>query len=55
MWKWTRRILLLLAIGFVLYYLVNQPQAAADAVRGIAVAVGGALQSLITFFTALAG
>ena len=44
-----------LVIGFVLFYLVNQPQGAADSVRGILAALGGALQSLVTFFTALTG
>jgi hypothetical protein len=54
-WKWTKRILGLVVIGFVLFYLVNQPAAAADSVRGIVGALGTALQSLVTFFTALAG
>jgi hypothetical protein len=53
--RWIRRILGLLVIGFVLFYLVNQPQGAADSVRGILAALGGALQSLVTFFTALTG
>ena len=55
MGKWIRRILGLLVIGFVLFYLVNQPEGAADSVRGILAALGGALQSLVTFFTALTG
>lgn len=53
--KWIKRILGLLVIGFVLFYLVNQPQGAAEAVRGAAAAVGSAINSLITFFNALAG
>jgi hypothetical protein len=53
--KWIKRILGVLVIGFVLFYLVNQPQGAADAVRGAAAAVGTAISSLITFFNALAG
>ncbi|GAA3715055.1 hypothetical protein GCM10022204_37960 [Microlunatus aurantiacus] len=53
--KWIKRMLLLLVVGFVLFYLVNQPQGAADAVRGAAAAVGTAISSLITFFNALAG
>ena len=32
--KWIKRMLLVLVVGFVLFYLVNQPQGAADAVRG---------------------
>jgi hypothetical protein len=55
MWKWTKRILFLVVLGFVLFYLVNQPAQAADSVRGIVAALGTALQSLVTFFTALAG
>ena len=53
--KWIKRMLLVLVVGFVLFYLVNQPQGAADAVRGAAAAVGTAVSSLITFFNALAG
>ena len=36
--KWIKRMLLVLVVGFVLFYLVNQPQGAADAVRGAAAA-----------------
>ncbi|HEY5786734.1 MAG TPA: hypothetical protein VIT65_18360 [Microlunatus sp.] len=53
--KWVKRMLLVLVVGFVMFYLVNQPQGAADAVRGAAAAVGTAVSSLITFFNALAG
>ena len=42
MGKWIKRILGLLVIGFVLFYLVNQPEGAADAVRGILAALVGA-------------
>jgi hypothetical protein len=53
--KWIKRMLAVLVIGFVLFYLVNQPEGAAAAVRGAAAAVGNAINSLITFFNALAG
>lgn len=53
--KWIKRMLTVLVIGFVLFYLVNQPEGAASAVRGAAAAVGNAINSLITFFNALAG
>lgn len=53
--KWIKRMLLLLVVGFVLFYLVNQPEGAAAAVRGAFAAVGTAVDSLITFFNALAG
>ena len=53
--KWIKRMLLLLVVGFVLFYLVNQPEGAAAAVRGAVAGVGTAVNSLITFFNALAG
>jgi hypothetical protein len=53
--KWIKRMLVVLVVGFVLFYLVNQPEGAADAVRGAAAAVGNAVNSIITFFNALAG
>ena len=53
--KWIKRLVTVLVIGFVLFYLVNQPEGAAAAVRGAASAVGNAVNSIITFFNALAG
>lgn len=53
--KWIKRMLVVLVVGFVLFYLINQPEGAAAAVRGAAGAVGAAINSLITFFNALAG
>ena len=55
MGRWLKRLVALLAIGFVLFYLVNQPQGAADAVRGVFAALARAVGSIITFFNALAG
>ncbi len=55
MGKWVKRVLGVLVIGFVLFYLVNQPEGAADTVRGIIAWVGQAVTALITFFTALTG
>lgn len=53
--KWTKRIILVLVFGFVLFYLYNNPTGAADALKGAAAAVGTAINSLITFFNALSG
>lgn len=52
---WIKRILAVLVVGFALYYLVQQPENAAAAVRGAASAVGGAFNSVFTFFSSLAG
>jgi len=53
--KWIKRILLILVVGFCLYYLVNQPEGAASAVRTVFAALATAFLSIITFFTSLAG
>ncbi len=53
--KWVKRILLVLVVGFCLFYLVRQPEQAAVSVRTVFEALAGAFQSIITFFTALAG
>ena len=53
--RWIKRILLVLAVGFCLYYLVNQPEGAAGAVRTVFAALATAFFSILTFFTSLAG
>jgi hypothetical protein len=53
--KLVKRILLILAIGFCLFYLVQQPEGAAGAVRTVFGALARAFRSIITFFTSLAG
>ncbi|WP_169515873.1 hypothetical protein [Granulicoccus phenolivorans] len=45
-----KKVLWLLLIGFVLYYLITQPAAAAAFVRSIADGIG----SIFTFFGSLA-
>ena len=45
----------LLVVAFAVFYLVSQPEAAADAVRGALEAVGAAFDAIIRFFRALAG
>jgi hypothetical protein len=53
--KWVKRILLVLLIGFALFYLIQQPESAAVAVRNIFGAVARAFSSILVFFTSLAG
>ncbi len=48
-----RRILIAIAVLFVLFYVISQPANAAGAVRGAADALFGAFESLVRFFTAL--
>lgn len=48
-----RKLLGGLVIAFALFYLVTQPHGAAQAVRGAALAVGVAFNSVIQFFSAL--
>jgi len=52
--KWTKKILFILVVGFCLFYLVQQPEGAAAAVRTVFGALVGAFQSIVTFFTSLA-
>jgi small-conductance mechanosensitive channel len=55
MMAWVKRILVVLIVGFFLFYLIQQPEAAAGAVRTVFAAVGVAFQSIVRFFTSLAG
>lgn len=48
-----RRILWVLAIALALFYILSQPQHAADAVNAIAAAIVAAFQQIIEFLTAL--
>ena len=51
---WVKRILAILVIGFFLFYLITQPEAAAGAVRTVFSAVGVAFRAIVRFFTSLA-
>jgi hypothetical protein len=53
--KWIKRIVVLLAVTFALFYLFTRPADAADAVRGAFGAVGSGLDAIVTFFTSLTG
>jgi hypothetical protein len=51
---WVRRILFVLVVGFLLFYLIQQPESAAAAVRTVFDAVELAFQAIVRFFTSLA-
>jgi hypothetical protein len=48
-----KKLLGVAVIAFALFYLLTQPQAAAEAVRGGIGVVGDAFNALVTFITAL--
>ncbi|WP_169337878.1 hypothetical protein [Propionicicella superfundia] len=50
MQKWIKTAILVLVIGFALFYLFTQPEAAAAAVKTFF----GAFGSIFTFFSSLA-
>jgi hypothetical protein len=52
---WLKRIIIFLVVGFFLFYLIAQPEAAANAVRAIFGALARVFRSIITFFQSLAG
>ncbi len=53
--KWVRKLLLVLVVTFAVFYLVTRPTDAAAAVRNLFGALASAFQSIILFFTSLAG
>lgn len=48
-----KRTLALLVVAFAVFYLLTQPEAAADAIRGAASAIGTGFDAVIRFFGAL--
>ncbi len=48
--KWVKTIIVVLIVGFALYYLFNEPEAAAQAVK----AFFGSFGAIGRFFTELA-
>ena len=48
-----KKLLGVLAIAFAVFYMMTQPQAAADAVRGAVSIVGNAFDAVIAFISAL--
>jgi small-conductance mechanosensitive channel len=53
--KLIRRTLFVLVVAFCLFYLVKQPEGAARAVRTVLAALSQAFNSILLFFTSLAG
>jgi hypothetical protein len=53
--RWVKRIIVFLVVAFFLFYLVAQPQEAANAVRALFNALARVFQSVILFFQSLAG
>lgn len=53
--KWVRKILLLFVVVFAVFYLVTRPEDAAAAVRTLFFALAHVFNSIVTFFTSLAG
>ena len=52
---WARKVLVVLLVGFLLFYLVSRPESAADAVRTVFGAIGTAFRAIVVFFNSLAG
>jgi hypothetical protein len=52
---WVRKVLLVLLVGFVLFYLIQRPESAAGAVRTVFNAIGSAFRAIVVFFNSLAG
>lgn len=48
-----RKLVGVVALVFAVFYVMTQPAAAADAVRGAVSVVGDAFDSLVAFITAL--
>jgi hypothetical protein len=53
--KWVKRFIVFLIVGFALFFLIQQPEAAAGGVKAIFNALARVFRSIITFFTSLAG
>jgi hypothetical protein len=53
--KWIKRILLVMVVAFVAFYLIGRPNDAAAVVRGGIDGLANAVNSFFTFFSALAG
>lgn len=51
--KQARRLLVLVVVAVVLYFVISEPEGAADVVRSIVALIGEALSSIATFFREL--
>jgi hypothetical protein len=52
---WVKRFIIFLVVGFFLFYLVSDPEAAANAVRGVINGLALVFRSILIFFQTLAG
>ena len=52
---WVKRFIVFLVVAFFLFYLIAQPEAAANAVRAVFSALARVFHSIIVFFQQLAG
>jgi hypothetical protein len=50
---WVKRIIVFLVVGFALFYLIAQPEAAANAVQALFGALAKVFNSIIVFFQSL--
>lgn len=53
--KWIKRIIVILVVGFALFYLISNPEGAANAVQALFSALAKVFRSIIIFFQNLAG
>jgi hypothetical protein len=51
---WARRVIVFLVVGFLLFYIISQPVAAAGLVQTVFNAVAVVFRSIVQFFSALA-
>jgi hypothetical protein len=52
--KWVKRIIVFLVVAFALFYLIAQPENAAEAVEAVFAALAKVFRSIIVFFQSLA-
>jgi hypothetical protein len=52
---WTQRVLVVLIVGFFLFYLITQPESAASGVKIVFSGLGEAFRAVVRFFSSLAG
>ncbi|HEX5908667.1 MAG TPA: hypothetical protein VFY56_16750 [Propionibacteriaceae bacterium] len=52
---WVKRLIAFLVVGFFLFYLVANPEGAANAVRAVFGGLAVVFRSILIFFQSLAG
>lgn len=53
--RWVKGFIVFLIVGFALFYLVANPEGAANAVRAVAGGLAVVFRSILIFFQSLAG